>query len=179
MPQIQRICRACAGEMQLVRQDYHFKESGLDNVILKNIEVLTCQQCGSIVPRIPRLNDLMRTIVIAIIAKPSELEGTEVRFLRKFMDESIEQFARKLGVDRSHLSRVENGSLSISKQTDRLVRALVLVHKSELLEKLTRLGKTEVVLKQLEEILPHPSRVRIDVASSTNEYNYDIEPIAA
>jgi putative zinc finger/helix-turn-helix YgiT family protein len=179
MTQTHRSCRACAGETQLLRQDYQFKESGLDNVILKNIEVLVCKQCGSIVPRIPRLNDLMRTIVVAMIAKPSELEGTEVRFLRKFMDETIEQFARKLGVNRSHLSRVENGSLAISKQTDRLVRALVLLHKPELLEKMNRLGKTEIVLKQLEEIQPLPQRIRIDVASATDEYNYDLEPVAA
>jgi transcriptional regulator with XRE-family HTH domain len=121
----------------------------------------------------------MRTIVVAIIAKPSELDGAEARFLRKFMDETIEQFARKLGVNRSHLSRVENGSLAISKQTDRLVRALVLIHKPELLEKMARLGKTEIVLKQLEEIQPLPQRVRIDVASATSEYNYDLEPVAA
>jgi len=179
MPQTQRICRACAGEMQLVRQDYHFKESGLDNVLLKSIDVLVCQQCGSIVPRIPRLNDLMRTIVVAMIAKPSELEGTEVRFLRKFMDETIEQFAGKLGINRSHLSRIENGSLSISKQTDRLVRTLVMVHKPELLEKLARLGRTEAVLKQLGEIQPQPQRMRIDVAGVASEYNYDLEPVAA
>ena len=179
MPQTQRICRACAGEMQLLRQDYHFRESGLDNVILKNIEVMVCKQCGSLVPRIPRLNDLMRTIVVAMIAKPSELEGTEVRFLRKFMDETIEQFARKLGVNRSHLSRIENGSLALSKQTDRLVRALVLIHRPELLEKMGRLGKTESILKQLEEIQPQARRVRIDVATATSEYSYDLEPVAA
>jgi len=175
----QRCCRACAGEMQLLYKDYQFKESGLDNVILKNIEVLVCKQCGSIVPRIPRLNDLMRTIVVAMIAKPSGLEGTEVRFLRKFMDETIEQFARKLGVNRSHLSRIENGSLAVSKQTDRLARTLVLVHKPELLEKMSRLGKTETVLKQLEEIHPQAQHVRIDVANATREYNYDLEPVAA
>jgi len=179
MPQTQHSCRACAGKMQLGHQDYQFKESGLDNVILKNIEVLVCKQCGSIVPRIPRLNDLMRTIVVAMIAKPSELDGAEVRFLRKFMDETIEQFARKLGINRSHLSRVENGSLAISKQTDRLVRALVLIHKPELLEKMARLGKTKMILKQLEDINSKPQRVRIDVASATHEYNYDLEPLAA
>jgi putative zinc finger/helix-turn-helix YgiT family protein len=179
MPQTKRCCRVCAGESQLVRKDYQFKESGLDNVILKDIEVWVCKQCGSVVPRIPRLNDLMRTIVVAMIAKPSELEGAEVRFLRKFMDETIEQFARKLGVNRSHLSRIENGSLAISRQTDRLVRALVLIHKPELLEKMARLGKTEDVLLQLENIKPQPQRVRIDVASAAHEYNYDLETVAA
>jgi YgiT-type zinc finger domain-containing protein len=179
MPKTQRICRACGGEMRLTRSDYQFKESGLDNVILKDIEVLVCKQCGSVVPRVPRLNDLMRTIAVAMVAKPYELTGPEVRFLRKFMDETIEGFARKLGVDRSHLSRVENESLGISRQTDRLVRALVLVHRPELLEKMARLGRTESVLKQLEDIRPEAEKVRIDVASLTHEYSYDLEPVAA
>jgi hypothetical protein len=47
------------------------------------------------------------------------------------------------------------------------------------LEKLARLGKTETVLKQLEEIRPEPQRVRIDVASTTDEYTYDLETFAA
>lgn len=179
MPKTRSNCRACCGEMQLVRKDYHFKESGLENVILKDIEVLVCRKCGSEAPRIPRLNDLMRTIAVAMIAKPFELTGPEVRFLRKFMDETIEGFARKLGIDRSHLSRVENESLGISRQTDRLVRTLALVHKPELLEKLARLGRTESVLKQLEEIKPEAERVRIDVANSAHEYSYDLEPMAA
>lgn len=179
MPKTMRTCRTCGIEMQLLRKDYQFKESGLDNVILKDIEVLVCNQCVSDVPRIPRLNDLMRTIAVAMIAKPSELTGPEVRFLRKFMDETIERFARKLGIDRSHLSRVENESLGISRQTDRLVRALVLIHKPELLEKLARLGRTESVLQQLEEITPEVKKVRIDVANSKHEYSYDLEPIAA
>jgi len=179
MPKTHRTCRACGGKMQLARSDYQFKESGLDNVILKDIEVLVCKQCGSVVPRVARLNDLMRTIAVAVVAKPYELTGPEVRFLRKFMDETIEHFARKLGIDRSHLSRVENESLGISRQTDRLVRALVLVHRPELLEKMARLGRTGSVLKQLEDIKPEAEKVRIDVASLTHEYSYDLEPMAA
>jgi len=179
MPKKERICRVCAGKMQMVCRDYPFQESGLDNVILKGVEVLVCRECGSVAPRIPRLNDLMRTIAVAVVAKPSELSGPEVRFLRKFMDETIEHFARKLGMDRSHLSRIENESLGISRQTDRLVRALVLLHKPELMEKMERLGRTERVLQQWEEIEPEAKKVRIDVAHSSHEYSYALEPMAA
>jgi hypothetical protein len=55
----------------------------------------------------------------------------------------------------------------------------VLLHKPELLEKMARLGKTEKVLLQLENIAPQPQRVRIDVANATHEYNCDLEPVAA
>jgi hypothetical protein len=44
---------------------------------------------------------------------------------------------------------------------------------------MARLGKTEMILKQLEDINSKPQRVRIDVANSTHEYNYDLEPLAA
>ena len=59
------------------------------------------------------------------------------------------------------------------------MRTLALVHKPELLEKLARVGKTKIVLKQLEEINPQPQRVRIEVASTAHEYNYDLETVAA
>lgn len=41
----------------------------------------------------------MDTISAALIAKPFELEGREVRFLRKSIEANIENFARKLGID--------------------------------------------------------------------------------
>jgi YgiT-type zinc finger domain-containing protein len=51
-----RMCPACMGGMKKVRKDYVFTESGLSNVILKNIDVLQCKKCGAASPRIPRLN---------------------------------------------------------------------------------------------------------------------------
>ena len=35
------------------------------------------------------------------------------------------------------------------------------------------------VMKQLEDIRPEAEKVRIDVASLTREYSYDLEPMAA
>jgi hypothetical protein len=44
---------------------------------------------------------------------------------------------------------------------------------------MARLGKTEGILKQLEEITPRPQRVPVDVASAANEFKYDLETVAA
>ena len=94
--------------------------------MFKNVEVLVCGRCRTETPRLPRLNDLMRTIALAVIAKPFALEGQDVRFLRKFVGLTGEAFAAMLDIDKAHLSRVENGATPVSAMTDRLVRLIVL-----------------------------------------------------
>jgi YgiT-type zinc finger domain-containing protein len=172
-----RICNECGGPVERVKKDYRFVESGLDNVVLRNIEVDVCSKCGDS-PRIYRINDVFLTIAASLIAKPFELTGKEVRFLRKTLEVGIEDFARKLGVDRSHLSRVENGALAISRQTDRLVRTLVLLHRPELMEMLTALDIREVVLKRLEEIKPEASTITVELKQTPGGYSFELEPAA-
>lgn len=88
------------------------------------------------------------------------------------MDVGTEDYARKLGVDRSHLSRLENGALAISRQTDRLVRTLVLLHRPELLEKLVSLDIREQVLKRLEEIKPEVAIVNVELSQTPDGYKF-------
>jgi transcriptional regulator with XRE-family HTH domain len=90
----------------------------------------------------------------------------------------IEDFARKLGVDRSHLSRVENGALAISRQTDRLVRTLVLLHRPELMEKLTAMDIRETVLKRLEEIKPGAAKVTVELRRTPEGYSFELAQAA-
>jgi YgiT-type zinc finger domain-containing protein len=174
----QRVCRECGGNAKIVRKDYLFKESGLNNILLKDIEVVSCAKCKSESPRIPNHDDLMRTIAVALIDKPTELAGDEVRFLRKYLGEGSTPFAQMLGIDRSHLSRVENRAMAISRQTDRLVRTLALVHEPTLLDKLKRLGRYEAILQRLSAIGPEasPMQVRLDHAESG--YTYDLKAAA-
>jgi YgiT-type zinc finger domain-containing protein len=168
-----RICNECGGPVERVKKDHRFVESGLDNVVLRNIEVDVCPKCGDS-PRIYRINDVFLTIAASLIAKPFELTGREVRFLRKTLEVGIEDFARKLGVDRSHLSRLENGALAISRQTDRLVRTLILLHRPELLEKLTTLDIREKVLKRLEEIKPEAATVTVELRQTPEGYSFEL-----
>jgi putative zinc finger/helix-turn-helix YgiT family protein len=172
-----QICVECGSGVERVRKDYHFVESGLDNVILREIEVDVCPECGDS-PRIQRIEDVLLTIAAGLIAKPYELTGKEVRFLRKTLEVSVEDFARKLGVDRSHLSRLENGALAISRQTDRLVRALVLLHRPELLAKLAALDMREVVLQGLEEIKPEAAAITVGVSQTPEGYRFELEEAA-
>ena len=65
-----KICNECGGPVEREKKDYRFVESGLDNVVLRNIEVDICPKCGDS-PRIHRINDVLLTIAAGLIAKPS------------------------------------------------------------------------------------------------------------
>jgi putative zinc finger/helix-turn-helix YgiT family protein len=174
----QRVCRECGKSATIVRKDYWFKESGLNNILLKDIEVVICAQCKSESPRIPNHDDLMRTIAVALIDKPFELAGDEVRYIRKYLGEGSTAFARMLGIDRSHLSRVENGAMEISKQTDRLVRTVALIREPSLLDKLKQLGRHEAILERLSAIEPESNPVRVQLDHAENGYTYALKEAA-
>ena len=74
-------CASCGAAARIMRGDYDFAESGLKRVRLQAIDLIVCDQCGNIDPVIPRVNDLMRLLAIAVIAKPYRLTGEEIRFL--------------------------------------------------------------------------------------------------
>jgi len=174
----QRVCRECGGNARMVRKDYRFTESGLNNVFLKSIEVQVCARCKGESPRIPNHDDLMRTIAVALIDKPFELAGDEVRFLRKYLGEGSSAFAQMLGIDRSHLSRVENGAMAISKQTDRLVRTVALVRDASLMAKVKRLGRYEAILERLSAIEPETNVVRVQLDHAEGGYTYALKTAA-
>jgi len=110
----------CGASQVSSRRDYKFIESGLDNIILKNIEVLECPQCKTVSPRIPRHNSLLRTIALALIAKPYPLSGPEIKYLRKFLAMTQEEFAKYVSADTAVISRWENDVQPVGPQSDRL-----------------------------------------------------------
>jgi DNA-binding transcriptional regulator YiaG len=119
-------CFNCGKPARRVQRNYLFRESGLPNVTLKDIQVVTCDNCGDQDPIIPRLNEVFGALVSATVRKPRPLRGEDVRFLRKQMDKSGESFARILGVDKTTLSKWENNQIPIGPISDRLIRAVVL-----------------------------------------------------
>ncbi len=178
MTQPKQACLVCGSAAKVVRKDYNFPESGLENVFLHAIEVIVCPRCGSESPRIPQQEDLMLTIAVALIDKPSELSGAEIRFLRKHLEQGSAAFAQMLGIDRSHLSRIENGTLSVSRQTDRLVRALALVQQPALRRKLRSLGHHSNILQRFSAIDPDARAIRVRLDCSADGYSYALNPAA-
>ena len=120
-------CGNCGAEAAVVRGAYAMKESGLKNVVLHGIDLVRCEQCGNVDPIIPRLNDLMRTLALAVITKPYRLLGNEVRFLRKFLGMTQDELSRWIHVDKTTLSKWENDEDPVGEQSDLLIRALAVI----------------------------------------------------
>lgn len=122
-------CQSCGCQNVETKsgQTYHFKESGLDNVYLINIDISHCPDCKIDTVSIPNPTQLLSCLGELIILSPSLLTGPELRFLRKNLHAKINDFARILGVDRVTLSRWENGHEKITKPNDRLIRSVYLI----------------------------------------------------
>lgn len=116
-------CPTCGSErFASIKAHHHFLESGLENVHLTNVDVWVCSDCGEEIVSIPRSTELMKLIGESILLKPTSLNGSEIRFLRKNLHLKINEFAQLLGVDRVTVSRWENEHEKPSRSADRLVR---------------------------------------------------------
>lgn len=140
-------CSNCSEPVDIVHGNYRFKESGLSNVLLLGIEIMKCSHCGNEDPIIPAMNDLFRTIALALTAKPYGLAGEEVRFLRKYMGMTGDKFSRLLHVDRTTLSKWENNDDPVGPQSDLAIRMLALSEDAGLRKKIQ-----EVIRENFEKI---------------------------
>ncbi len=159
-------CSNCGAEVRPMRGSYRFRDSGLRDVVLHGVEILRCDQCGNEDPIIPRVNDLMRTLALAVIGKPYRLAGEEVRFLRKYLKMTGDEFSRLLHVDKTTLSKWENDEDPIGEQSDLLIRTLTMALGEGLKERL------EEVVRDFAQIRESRRRVRIEVNSETMAYQY-------
>jgi transcriptional regulator with XRE-family HTH domain len=119
------LCSNCGERGKVVRGDYRLEELGLP-VELKRIELIKCSECGNVDPVISNLNGLMTCIALHVVASDSLLDGREVRFLRKYVGKSAQEFSCLLHIDHTHLSKIENDKLVIGAVLDKLVRLLVI-----------------------------------------------------
>ena len=128
-----RKCEYCSAEMEAktatIEKPYPYLLSGVKDVFLVGIMVLSCPACGSESPIIPKMADLHRAIEITLMQKKESLRGDEIRFLRKNAGFAAQDFAALLGITPSHLSRIENGKTSkLGSSADRLARIVAKAH---------------------------------------------------
>ncbi len=161
-------CTDCGAAAAIEKKNYRFRESGLDNVVLKGISVLKCPDCGSEDPIIPNLEGLLRVLALAIVKSRLPLTGPEVRYLRKYLGMNGEEFARILHTDKSTLSKWETGSVRIGSKSDLLIRAVALNLGRDLRDDAERI--TRDFEKIDEESAESPGRIEVD--SETLEYEY-------
>lgn len=125
-PEPRRRCTECGQPQDVQRQAVMYPESGLDNVQLVNVPVWVCanQHEEVEIPAVTALHDL---IAHSIIRKPAPLNAAEIKFLRRRVDLTGNEFAAHLGITPIHLSRVENGRRKPAKPLDLLIRLVTAV----------------------------------------------------
>lgn len=159
-------CSNCGKKANAVRGSYCFIESGLSWVVLQGIELIQCEECGNEDPVIPRINDLMRALVIAIIAKPYRLTGEEVRFLRKYLRKTAAEVAQLLHVDKTTISKWENEEDPIGEQSDRLLRVITLALGDDLKTKM------EEMIAMFPRIDSKPQKIGIEINPQDMSHQY-------
>jgi putative transcriptional regulator len=116
-------CPSCGKLQGTSKGDYRYLESGLDNVIICDVEMIKCA-CGEESALIPAIIALHKAIANFLLEKETQLTGKEIRFLRKEMELRGKDFANMVGVDNATLSHWESGRTKPPIKADRLIRVL-------------------------------------------------------
>jgi putative zinc finger/helix-turn-helix YgiT family protein len=149
-------CIQCGALLRRGRENVPDRD--LPGVILVDVTVNRCPNCGEWSVEIPHHEDLTRALAQLVIEKPGHLTKEEVRYLRSCVGfESATEFARVIGHDASTVSRWENGQQPIGRHAELLLRLMV-AHESGLPYPLAKLGEAAVVDTRA----PLGARVRFD-----------------
>lgn len=159
------ICSACGREVKITRGTYHFKECGLSSVYLMGIEIIKCS-CGNVDPIIPNVQQLFEVLALAVLKKPYRLSGEDVRFLRKHLGMTAEEFSQVLRVDKTTVSKWETNDDVVGPQSEGLIRAVVL-----LMAKWT-IDRPKDIIKILSRFDKSPRKRRIRINPVELSYQY-------
>lgn len=104
--------------------EYHYTESGLDNVYLVNGFEITPLENGEQEIFIHDLSGLHKAIGLNLIFKHGSLSGKEIKFIRATLDFSQKSLGKTLGCDYQTILLWEKGNHPISKSADHLLKVL-------------------------------------------------------
>jgi DNA-binding transcriptional regulator YiaG len=104
--------------------EYHYTESGLDNVVLVNVEVCTDDD-GDEVYAIPNIRGLHKVIAHGLITQPCGLAPSELRFLRTEIGMTQGELAQILKKDHQTIGRWERGETPIDQNAEAVLRRIV------------------------------------------------------
>jgi putative transcriptional regulator len=114
-------CGECGEPMQRKARSIPYPESGLDNVVLRNVPVWECAN-GHQDVQIPDAVQLHQLLAEIIVTQATPLRGREVRFLRKHLGYSARDFSALVGMNHVHLSRLENDKRQMPRKFEVLIR---------------------------------------------------------
>jgi DNA-binding transcriptional regulator YiaG len=104
---------------------YHYKESGLDNVIIEG--VMPCKDDeGFDVVTIPNIAGLHSVIAEAIVMHQTGMSGKELRFLRSEMGMTQAELAKIVHHDAQSVGRWERGEVPMDQAAEALIRLLAI-----------------------------------------------------
>lgn len=106
---------------------YHYQECGLSHVWLHDGYTIENSPYGETVS-ITAVNELHKVIGLYLVENKPELNGEEIRFLRKEMNLSQKNLAGLLGVGETSVRGWEADRGPIGSPTDRLLRAFYKEH---------------------------------------------------
>lgn len=118
-------CLKCGTE-QLNTTTENVPYRSLPGVILGNVTVRTCPRCGERYTAIPSIRKLNRAIGSYLIKQPGRLSPAEVKFLRKSLGWSIDDFAAQMTVHPRTVRRWEKGVTPMTGTAEALLRLHVL-----------------------------------------------------
>lgn len=103
---------------------YHYEECGLSNVwLLDGYEIEVDEAYGDLVS-ISSVHELHKAIGLYLINEKPELNGEEIRFLRKELNLSQKNLAGILSVNESTVRNWESDRVAIGKPAELVLRAL-------------------------------------------------------
>lgn len=146
-------CTSCGTPMETRREEVEYDAAGLPGVILRGVDVSHCPSCGEKQVHVPREPALHQALARTVVTKPGRLTGPEIRFLRKHLGLSGQDFADVMGSDPSTISRWENGKEPMNKHADRLLRLMVLIGKRLQKYQLARVARDDAEPSRYEAIL--------------------------
>lgn len=118
-------CVVCGAIMTTQRETYRYRESGLAQVLLRDVEVSRCPQCGEMEVAILQIEALHQAIAHALLHKPTRLTAEEIAYLRRVLAWSGTELAAYLGTTPETVSRWEHGATPMGKTAERLLRLVV------------------------------------------------------
>lgn len=107
--------------------EYHYTESGLDNIYLVNGFTLTKEGDDEIL-HIHDIHGLHKAIGSILISKSGLLSNKEIKFIRHTIDLSQKTLAAILGVDYQTVLGWEKGKRSISKTADHYLKTYLFAY---------------------------------------------------
>lgn len=100
---------------------YHYTDSGLDNVYIEGIDVLS-DDTGEDCITIPNVIGLHRAIATGIVFRPAAMSGRELRFLRSEMGMTQAEMANMLHREPLTISRWERGEVPLDGSAETVIR---------------------------------------------------------